>query len=65
MKLDDERSLGIETRPLRSVLGDERFVTHGIVLERRELSLWRRAASATSVVLRDPVFVIDPDTGNS
>lgn len=65
MKLDDEWSLGIETQPLRSVLGDDPFVARGVVLERQEPSLWRRAVSATSVVLRDPVFVIDPDTGNS
>ena len=37
----------------------------GVVVMRPERSWWRKELPAVSVVLRDPRFVIDLDTGNS
>ncbi len=65
MKPDDQRLLGIDTMTPVPAADRGQFATDGVVLERRERSLWRKTRFVTSVVLRDPAFVIDPDTGNS
>ncbi len=65
MKLDNQHLQGVSTM-VPSDIDENRRPAPGVVLEYRDVPFWRRTDPvAASMVMRDPSFVIDPDTGNS